>query len=258
MAEEASAASGSQVILERPRSVPVVQDCDVCVLGGSCTGVFAAVRAAQMGARVALVEKQNAFGGVATSGLVNIWHKLYSNDGTKQIIGGLTYEAIKRLEKIGAVAGYGRGKREFALNTEELKIELDRLVGENGVRPYLHTYYSAPQIEGNKVTAVFVEKQGWPSGDSGEGVRGLRRVTAIWRRMQVCPFEIRSGAAAANDVCGDFGFAGFDRQVDPGAPRGVRFGSGSRDGAVLCRVPRGSGCVPTPTFSIRTPRMQTS
>ena len=37
----------SKVIMESPRSIPVVQDCDVCVLGGSCTGVFAAVRAAQ-------------------------------------------------------------------------------------------------------------------------------------------------------------------------------------------------------------------
>ena len=190
--EEASAAPGSQVILERPRSVPVVQDCDVCVLGGSCTGVFAAVRAAQMGARVALVEKQNAFGGVATSGLVNIWHKLYSNDGTKQIIGGLTYEAIKRLEKIGAVAGYGRGKREFALNTEELKIELDRLVGENGVRPYLHTYYSAPQIEGNKVTAVFVENK-----DGRQAIRAKVFVDATGdgdlAKDAGLPFEIRSG-----------------------------------------------------------------
>jgi pyruvate/2-oxoglutarate dehydrogenase complex dihydrolipoamide dehydrogenase (E3) component len=54
-------------IREEARNIPVIQDCDVCVLGGSCTGVFAAVRAAQMGATVALVEKQNAFGGVATS-----------------------------------------------------------------------------------------------------------------------------------------------------------------------------------------------
>jgi hypothetical protein len=43
-------------IEERPRNIPVVQECDVCVLGGSCMGVFAAVRAAQMGAKVALIQ----------------------------------------------------------------------------------------------------------------------------------------------------------------------------------------------------------
>ena len=61
--EQAGVTPASELINERPRSIPIVQDCDVCVLGGGCTGVFAAVRAAQMGARVALIEKQNAFGG---------------------------------------------------------------------------------------------------------------------------------------------------------------------------------------------------
>jgi len=154
-----SAASPSDVIREAPRSVPVVQDCDVCVLGGSCTGVFAAVRAAQMGAKVALVEKQNCFGGVACSGLVNVWHKLYSNDRETQIIAGLTQEMIKRLDKIGAVTIRGGGKGGFDLNTEELKIELDRLVLENKITPYLHTFYAAPQVEGGKVRAVFIENK---------------------------------------------------------------------------------------------------
>jgi glycine/D-amino acid oxidase-like deaminating enzyme len=54
----------SDIIDEEPRRTPVVQTCDVCVLGGRCTGVFAAVRAAQCGAKVALVEKQNAFGAI--------------------------------------------------------------------------------------------------------------------------------------------------------------------------------------------------
>ena len=147
----------SDAISEKPRTTPVVQTCDVCVLGGSCTGVFAGVRAAQMGAKVALVEKQNAFGGVATSGLVNVWHKLVSNKGNKQIIGGLTERVIKDLERIGAVTG--KLGSNYRLNTEELKIELDRLVVEHEITPYLHTVYAAPQMEGGRVTAVFIENK---------------------------------------------------------------------------------------------------
>ncbi|MEN6604827.1 MAG: FAD-dependent oxidoreductase, partial [Bryobacteraceae bacterium] len=30
-------------------NVPVIEEADICVLGGSCTGVFAAVRAARLG-----------------------------------------------------------------------------------------------------------------------------------------------------------------------------------------------------------------
>src|SRR5690606_36289935 len=53
-------------IEEPPRSTPVIHDTDVLVLGGSCTGVFAAIRAARLGCRVAIVEKAGGFGGVAT------------------------------------------------------------------------------------------------------------------------------------------------------------------------------------------------
>ena len=156
-AKQAAAMPASDTISEKPRSTPVVQTCDVCVLGGSCTGVFAAVRAAQLGAKVALVEKQNAFGGVATSGLVNIWHSLLSKTRKKQIIGGLTQRTIRNLERIGAVAG--KLGSSYRLNTEELKIELDRLVVEHEITPYLHTFYVAPQMEGGRVTAVFIENK---------------------------------------------------------------------------------------------------
>jgi glycine/D-amino acid oxidase-like deaminating enzyme len=42
-----------------------VREADVCVLGGSCTGVFAAVRAARLGMRVVLIERENMLGGAA-------------------------------------------------------------------------------------------------------------------------------------------------------------------------------------------------
>jgi len=147
----------ADVIREQPRDVPVVQTCDVCVLGGSCTGVFAAVRAAQLGAKVALVEKQSAFGGVATMALVNIWHKLVGNKKRQPIIGGLTKLMIDRLDKLGGVTGRKGGN--FRINTQELKIELDRLVLQNKVTPYLHTFYAAPLMDGNRVKAVFIENK---------------------------------------------------------------------------------------------------
>lgn len=40
---------------EPARSVPVFAEADICVLGGSCTGVFAAIRAARLGAKVVLI-----------------------------------------------------------------------------------------------------------------------------------------------------------------------------------------------------------
>ena len=87
-------------------SLPVVEDADICVVGGSCTGVFAAIRAAKLGAKVVIVEKQNRFGGVATTGLVCMWHSLFDITGEKQIIGGLTFETMERLEKHNAIGTF--------------------------------------------------------------------------------------------------------------------------------------------------------
>ena len=134
-----SQASFSQNIEKTSASktnLPVINDVDICVLGGSCTGVFAAVRASRLGARVAIVEKQNAFGGVATSGLVNIWHSLFNTEVNKQIIAGLTSEVIERLAKRDQVNNYAEDKKgAWRLNTQELKIELDELVLESGIKP---------------------------------------------------------------------------------------------------------------------------
>jgi hypothetical protein len=184
------AGSGADCIAEQPRQIPVVEECDVCVLGGSCTGVFAAVRAAQVGAKVVLVEKQNAFGGVATSGLVNIWHKLTSNHGKERIIGGLTQRMIESLERIGAATARPGG--DHALNTEELKIELDRLVVEHEITPYLHTFYAAPCMEANRVTAVFVENK-----NGRQAIRAKVFVDATGdgdlAKDAGLPFQIRAG-----------------------------------------------------------------
>jgi len=140
-------------IREPAREVPVAFDCDVCVVGASCTGVFAAVAAARLGAKVALIESNGFFGGVATAGLVNIWHSLHDRSGKQQIIAGLTWETIERLRRRDAVRSVGH----FLLNTEMLKLELDRMVVEAGVRPFLHTLFVAPVAESGRMTAAIVE-----------------------------------------------------------------------------------------------------
>src|SRR5690606_30673662 len=74
------------LIKNENKHLPIINDVDICILGGSCTGVFAAVRAARLGAKVAIIEKQGAFGGVATVAKVNTWHSLRNTDFSRQII----------------------------------------------------------------------------------------------------------------------------------------------------------------------------
>ena len=89
-------------ITEPSRKIRVSYEADLFVAGGSCTGVFAAVRAARLGLKVVLAERQNCLGGTATAGLVNVWHSLKDTDYKNQVIGGLTAEMTERLVKQGA------------------------------------------------------------------------------------------------------------------------------------------------------------
>jgi len=139
---------------EPARDVPVAWEGDVVVLGGSATGVFAAVAAAREGARTAIVERNGFFGGMATAAIVSVWHKLTDIAGERQIIAGLTAEVVERLKGRGAVGWHGDG---YTLNTEEMKIELDRLVVDAGVRPFLHAFYVSAATSDGKPTAAIVE-----------------------------------------------------------------------------------------------------
>jgi hypothetical protein len=147
---------------EPARDVPVAAECDLCVIGGSCTGVFAAVRAARLGAKVVLLENNGFFGGAATAGLVNVWHSDYDTARQRPILAGLTDEVIERLRARDAVhGGDPEAHPNYILNTAELTIELDKLVAEAGVRPFLHARFAAPVLDdGRVVAAIFEDKTG--------------------------------------------------------------------------------------------------
>ncbi len=146
-------------IREPEREVPIVDEVDLVVVGGSCTGVFAAVRAAQRGLSVAIVEKHNCFGGVATAGNVNVWHSLHDTIGERRIISGFTQEVLDRLSARDAVLASPNPSSAYRINTEELKIELDDLVVGHGITPYLHAFYAGPVVEHGKLEAIIVENK---------------------------------------------------------------------------------------------------
>lgn len=149
---------GESLNAAQAKTLPVCLETDVCVLGGSATGVFAAVRAARLGAKAAIVERQNGFGGVATGALVNVWHSLYDTEFERKIIGGLTEETIARLKKRGAIHAYDRNDSAgVALNSPELKMELDEMILESKVHPFLGTLFSEPYYEDGELTGVIVD-----------------------------------------------------------------------------------------------------
>lgn len=145
-------------ITEPARRTPVVFEADLCVVGGSCTGVFAAVRAARLGLKVAVIEAHSLFGGMAVAAQVNVWNSTLDAQHEKPIIGGLTLEVVERLRSRGAIHEVAPGTRnQFFFNSAELAVELDELIVGHHIRPFLNTRVVAAMRENNRVEAVIVE-----------------------------------------------------------------------------------------------------
>lgn len=132
---------------------------DVCVVGGGVAGVFAAIKAASLGATTAIIEKGNCFGGVACAGLVNVWHTLYDIDYKKQIIAGLTQETEERLLKRGAAIVEESASCGIRFDPNVLKFVLDEMVQEQKIKIFFHTSYAQVICEADKLKHILVSNK---------------------------------------------------------------------------------------------------
>lgn len=146
-------------ITEPAKRLPVCYEADVFVAGGSCTGVFAAVRAARLGLHVVLVERQNCLGGTATAALVNVWHSLKDTDYKDQIIAGLTEEVVERLVKADAAIVKDDPSLAIQFNPNRLQYELDCLIAEEKIKLYLHTMCVGAITDNKNITAAVIENK---------------------------------------------------------------------------------------------------
>lgn len=145
-----------QTYHEPSRSVPVIDEVDVLVVGGGPAGVSAAVSAARLGARTMLVEQHGGFGGMWTTGLVitlagfNSWLRPYS-----RCVAGVAGEWIARAGELGGASDH----EGFALSSdpEVMKLVADQLVTESGARFLLHVLATYPIVEDDRVVGCLIE-----------------------------------------------------------------------------------------------------
>lgn len=143
-------------IVEPQRSIDVIAETDVLVVGSGPSGLAAAISAAREGVSVMLVERYGCFGGVISQvGVETIaW---YRHDGTVDVEGiGIEFE--QRARAMGGTSKESQSNSE-ALDAEMFKYIADHMVREAGVTPLLHAQVVAPIMDGNAITGVIIESK---------------------------------------------------------------------------------------------------
>ncbi|MBP7558966.1 MAG: FAD-dependent oxidoreductase [Armatimonadetes bacterium] len=146
------------------REVRVLDNVDVCVIGGGPGGLPAALAAARLGAKTLLVEMQGFLGGMATAGLIGpiLGHR--ASGGGDAVIGGIPKEICVRMAEIGEAAPWERAMEEWgiAFNAEGLKIIADRMVREAKVRVIYHAFFVDAVVDDNRMTHAIIETKSGP------------------------------------------------------------------------------------------------
>jgi hypothetical protein len=150
--------------------------CDFCVVGGGISGMCAAIAAARNGAKTLVIEKSGMLGGMATQGLVGPFMTCYDKAGEKMIIRGLFEEIVERLVARGGALHpkgvFGNGPYSAWIpkghdhvtpfNPEELKVLLDEMCAEAGVKVLFHTMFLEPVVKDNRAAGARVFGKGGP------------------------------------------------------------------------------------------------
>ena len=143
-------------IAEQARTIPVMLETEVLVVGSGPGGLAAAIGAAREGVRTTLVDRYGCFGGaISQVGVETIaW---YRHEGTIDVEGiGIEFE--QRAKAMGGTQKESQSLSE-ALDAEMFKYVADKLVLESGVEPILHCLAVEPLLDGNTVTGVVVESK---------------------------------------------------------------------------------------------------
>jgi hypothetical protein len=145
-----------------------MSDYDVMVVGGGIGGIAAALAAARQGARVALLEKEYALGGLATLGLIVVYLPLDDGEGV-QMSGGIAQELLElsvqdgpgKIPEVWARPADRESRRgvryQVQYNAATLMINAEALLVREGVTLFYDARLASVKTENGRVKAVTVD-----------------------------------------------------------------------------------------------------
>jgi len=178
----------AEYVQESSRSTPILRHCDVLVVGGGAAGTAAAIAAARAGAEVALVERYNHLGGLASGGLA-LWIDRMTDWQGRLLTRGVAEELLNRIPpgecagppsaqwgghdpqlvahwQARAAAFHGVVTHSPTVSPEWLKWVSQDMLRQARVALLLHAWCVAPLMQDGAVRGAFFE--------SKEGRFGIR------------------------------------------------------------------------------------
>lgn len=147
---------GLRQISEAARTIDVVHETDVLVVGSGPGGLGAALGAARAGARTSLLERFGCFGGNITA--VGVESFAWYRHAQTQDSVGIGSEIEARAKAEGASSDESQSVSQ-AFDAERFKVVADKLVEENGIHPMLHRLFVAPIVEDGALRGVITESK---------------------------------------------------------------------------------------------------
>ncbi len=132
-------------------NLPIFAQADIVVCGGGTAGAFAAKAAADMGKEVLIVEQFGSLGGSATNALVLPLMPSHIPDGRNPQCSYISKIVKQKLEEIDGCIRNGANFDPLLL-----KVVIEQICVEAGVKVLLHTFIADTVVEDNKVTAIVV------------------------------------------------------------------------------------------------------
>jgi len=142
-------------MIELKKSVPVVTDVDVLIVGAGISGATAAVAAGRSGAKTMVVDRFGYLGGNMGPGMIGGAPYTEIPKAMGGLLPGIPGELIKRCEKYcnaPLLSNYFR-------DSQVISYVWTQMMQEASVQFMYNTYAGDPIMEGNRVTGLFVENK---------------------------------------------------------------------------------------------------